>query len=183
FPVCLLSNWIRRLWWLIKWELLSFSASFRREVRVGAERQQWDDLSSILNSVVLSSSKVGGILDCRGVENSKVKSLGNFIDNLLPTRVNISRRGVLLDSHMCPLCNAAMEDVQHVFFRCTVLTGGMFRHVFISICDVASGCSFVKNLVVLVGFGIRQVDLFISRIGILVFVLIHFDFLPVSSLF
>ncbi|GJR17499.1 leucine-rich repeat-containing protein [Tanacetum coccineum] len=32
----------------------------------------------------------------------------------------LSRRGVLLDSHMCPLCNAAMEDVQHVFFRCDV---------------------------------------------------------------
>ncbi|GJT12880.1 retrovirus-related pol polyprotein from transposon TNT 1-94 [Tanacetum coccineum] len=31
-----------------------------------------------------------------------------------------SRRGVLLDSHLCPLCNAAMEDVQHVFFRCDV---------------------------------------------------------------
>ncbi|GJR30293.1 ribonuclease H-like domain-containing protein [Tanacetum coccineum] len=28
----------------------------------------------------------------------------------LPTRVNLSRRGVLLDSHLCPLCNAAMED-------------------------------------------------------------------------
>ncbi|GJZ32772.1 phospholipase-like protein [Tanacetum coccineum] len=28
--------------------------------------------------------------------------------------------GVLLDSHLCPLCNAAMEDVQHVFFRCDV---------------------------------------------------------------
>ncbi|GJY17373.1 ankyrin repeat-containing protein ITN1-like protein [Tanacetum coccineum] len=39
---------------------------------------------------------------------------------LLPTRVNLSRRGVLLDSHLCPLCNAAMEDVQHVFFRCDV---------------------------------------------------------------
>ncbi|GJS39918.1 RNA-directed DNA polymerase, eukaryota, partial [Tanacetum coccineum] len=38
----------------------------------------------------------------------------------LPTRVNLSRRGVLLDSHLCPLCNAAMEDVQHVFFRCDV---------------------------------------------------------------
>ncbi|GKB57502.1 hypothetical protein Tco_0913688 [Tanacetum coccineum] len=35
----------------------SVSASFRRDVRDGAERQQWDDLSSILNSVVLSSSK------------------------------------------------------------------------------------------------------------------------------
>ncbi|GJY27845.1 RNA-directed DNA polymerase, eukaryota [Tanacetum coccineum] len=30
----------------------SVSASFRRDVRDGAERQQWDDLSSILNSVV-----------------------------------------------------------------------------------------------------------------------------------
>ncbi|GJR41167.1 RNA-directed DNA polymerase, eukaryota [Tanacetum coccineum] len=38
----------------------------------------------------------------------------------LPTRVNLSRRGVLLDSHLCPLCNAAMEDVQHVFFQCDV---------------------------------------------------------------
>ncbi|GKB58376.1 RNA-directed DNA polymerase, eukaryota [Tanacetum coccineum] len=35
----------------------SVSASFRRDVRDGAERQQWDDLSSILNSDVLSSSK------------------------------------------------------------------------------------------------------------------------------
>ncbi|GJT50093.1 hypothetical protein Tco_0976250, partial [Tanacetum coccineum] len=33
---------------------------------------------------------------------------------------SFSRRGVLLDSHLCPLCNAAMEDVQHVFFRCDV---------------------------------------------------------------
>ncbi|GJR84980.1 RNA-directed DNA polymerase, eukaryota [Tanacetum coccineum] len=33
---------------------------------------------------------------------------------------NLSRRGVLLDSYLCPLCNAAMEDVQHVFFRCDV---------------------------------------------------------------
>ncbi|GKG51329.1 hypothetical protein Tco_0541713, partial [Tanacetum coccineum] len=35
----------------------SVSASFRRDVRDGAERQQWDVLSSIMNSVVLSSSK------------------------------------------------------------------------------------------------------------------------------
>ncbi|GKB53636.1 RNA-directed DNA polymerase, eukaryota [Tanacetum coccineum] len=63
----------------------SVSASFRRDVRDGAERQQWDDLSSIMNSVSF-----------------------------------FCRRGVLLDSHLCPLCNAAMEDVQHVFFRCDV---------------------------------------------------------------
>ncbi|GJT52544.1 RNA-directed DNA polymerase, eukaryota [Tanacetum coccineum] len=46
--------------------------------------------------------------------------LTRFIGIRLPTRVNLSRRGVLLDSHLCPLCNAAMEDVQHVFFRCDV---------------------------------------------------------------
>ncbi|GJX71210.1 RNA-directed DNA polymerase, eukaryota [Tanacetum coccineum] len=128
----------------------SVSASFRRDVRDGAERQQWDDLSSILNSVVLSSSKDRWTCDLSGDGEFKVKVIRNFIDDLflpssdvetrwvkfipikvnvfswrarrdrLPTRVNLSRRGVLLDSHLCPLCNAAMEDVQHVFFRCDV---------------------------------------------------------------
>ncbi|GJU67627.1 RNA-directed DNA polymerase, eukaryota [Tanacetum coccineum] len=129
---------------------LSVSASFRRDVRDGAERQQWDDLSSIMNSVVLSSSKDRWTCDLSGDGEFKVKVIRNFIDDLflpssdvatrwvkfipikvnvfswrarrdrLPTRVNLSRRGVLLDSHLCPLCNAAMEDVQHVFFRCDV---------------------------------------------------------------
>ncbi|GKA55450.1 RNA-directed DNA polymerase, eukaryota, partial [Tanacetum coccineum] len=88
--------------------------------------------------------------DLSGDGEFKVKVIRNFIDDLflpssnvetrwvkfipikvnvfswrahhdrLPTRVNLSRRGVLLDSHVCPLCNAAMEDVQHVFFRCDV---------------------------------------------------------------
>ncbi|GJR78919.1 integrase, catalytic region, zinc finger, CCHC-type containing protein [Tanacetum coccineum] len=128
----------------------SVSASFRRDVRDGAERQQWDDLSSIMNSVVLSSSKDRWTCDLSGDGEFKVKVIRNFIDDLflpssdvatrwvkfipikvnvfswrarrdrLPTRVNLSRRGVLLDSHLCPLCNAAMEDVQHVFFRCDV---------------------------------------------------------------
>ncbi|GJZ61018.1 RNA-directed DNA polymerase, eukaryota [Tanacetum coccineum] len=113
----------------------------------GAERQQWNDLSSILNSVVLSSFKDRWTCDLSGDGEFKVKVIRNFIDDLflpssdvatrwvkfipikvnvfswrarrdrLPTRVNLSRRGVLLDSHLCPLCNAAMEDVQHVFFR------------------------------------------------------------------
>ncbi|GJZ43027.1 RNA-directed DNA polymerase, eukaryota, partial [Tanacetum coccineum] len=60
----------------------------------------------------------------------------------IPTRVNLSRRGVLLDSHMCPLCNDAMEDVQHVFFRCD-----MARVVLRKICrwwdlDWQEICSF-----------------------------------------
>ncbi|GJW48158.1 mitogen-activated protein kinase kinase kinase 18-like protein [Tanacetum coccineum] len=37
------------------------------------------------------------------------KAILHIYENELPTRVNLSRRGVLLDSHLCPLCNAAME--------------------------------------------------------------------------
>ncbi|GKB10948.1 RNA-directed DNA polymerase, eukaryota [Tanacetum coccineum] len=85
------------------------NAYFRGKCVDGVIRQQWDVLSSILNSVVLSSSKDRWLVICSGDGESR-----------LPTRVNLSRRGVLLDSHLCPLCNAAMEDVQHVFFRCDV---------------------------------------------------------------
>ncbi|GKB79137.1 hypothetical protein Tco_0946032 [Tanacetum coccineum] len=51
----------------------SVSASFRRDVRDGAERQQWDDLSSIMNSVVLSSSKDRWTCDLSGDGEFKVK--------------------------------------------------------------------------------------------------------------
>ncbi|GJV17860.1 RNA-directed DNA polymerase, eukaryota [Tanacetum coccineum] len=86
--------------------------------------------------------------DLSGDGEFKVKVIRNFIDDLflpssdvatrwvkfipikvnvfswrarrdrLPTRVNLSRRGVLLDSHLCPLCNAVW-DVQHVSFDVT----------------------------------------------------------------
>nr|GEX53438.1 RNA-directed DNA polymerase, eukaryota [Tanacetum cinerariifolium] len=128
----------------------SVSASFCRDVRDRAERQQRDDLSSILSSVVLSSFKDRWTCDLSGDGEFKVKVIRNFIDDLflpssdvatrwvkfipikvnvfswrarrdrLPTRVNLSRRGVMLNSYLCPFCNAAFEDVQHVFFRCDV---------------------------------------------------------------
>ncbi|GKG35068.1 hypothetical protein Tco_0440222, partial [Tanacetum coccineum] len=60
----------------------SVSASFRRDVRDRAERQQWDDLSSILNSVVLSSSKDRWTYDLSGDGEFKVKVIRNFIDDL-----------------------------------------------------------------------------------------------------
>nr|GEY71858.1 RNA-directed DNA polymerase, eukaryota [Tanacetum cinerariifolium] len=35
----------------------------------------------------------------------------------LPTRSNLVRRGVVLDSSLCPLCGLVLEDVHHVLFR------------------------------------------------------------------
>nr|GEX82925.1 RNA-directed DNA polymerase, eukaryota [Tanacetum cinerariifolium] len=36
----------------------------------------------------------------------------------LSTRSNLIRRGVVLDSSLCPLCGLVPEDIHHVLFRC-----------------------------------------------------------------
>lgn len=38
----------------------------------------------------------------------------------LPTRLNLSKRGLEIDSIMCPICNANVESNDHVFFNCEV---------------------------------------------------------------
>ncbi|GJZ30560.1 RNA-directed DNA polymerase, eukaryota [Tanacetum coccineum] len=45
----------------------------------------------------------------------KVKS------NALPTRFNISRRGMDIDSIVCPICNAGVESTNHIFVQCVVV--------------------------------------------------------------
>nr|GEU35318.1 RNA-directed DNA polymerase, eukaryota [Tanacetum cinerariifolium] len=38
----------------------------------------------------------------------------------LPTRLNLSLRGVEISSIMCPLCNSSVESASHLFFTCHV---------------------------------------------------------------
>ncbi|GJX94395.1 retrovirus-related pol polyprotein from transposon RE1 [Tanacetum coccineum] len=90
----------------------SVSASFRRDVRDGAERQSGDDLSSILNSVVPLMGKF--------ILLSYMFFLGVARSDRFPIESILAVEDVLLDSHLVSSCNAAMEDVQHVFFRCDV---------------------------------------------------------------
>nr|GEV93988.1 RNA-directed DNA polymerase, eukaryota [Tanacetum cinerariifolium] len=45
----------------------------------------------------------------------KVKS------NAFPTRFNISRRGMDIDSMVCPICNTGVETTNHIFFQCVVV--------------------------------------------------------------
>nr|GFA91611.1 RNA-directed DNA polymerase, eukaryota [Tanacetum cinerariifolium] len=126
----------------------SVDASFRRSVRDGVKRQQWDDLNFVSGSVILSASKDRWICDLNGDGVFRVKVVRTILDDIflpsaadatrwvkyipikinifawrarldrLPTRSNIFRRGVVLDSYLCPLCGLVPEDIHHVLFRC-----------------------------------------------------------------
>ncbi|GKC96285.1 RNA-directed DNA polymerase, eukaryota, partial [Tanacetum coccineum] len=39
----------------------------------------------------------------------------------LPTRMNISRRGIEIDSIVCPICNSGAESSCHIFFQCNLV--------------------------------------------------------------
>ncbi|GKA34009.1 RNA-directed DNA polymerase, eukaryota [Tanacetum coccineum] len=81
-------------------------------VRDGAERQQWDDLSSIMNSVVLSSSKdMVVLLICRGRWRVSRLLLESF---LAVESVLFGFPSVVL------LYEMLWRYVQQVFFRCDV---------------------------------------------------------------
>nr|GEV95531.1 RNA-directed DNA polymerase, eukaryota [Tanacetum cinerariifolium] len=126
----------------------SVDASFRRSVCDGLERQQWDDLNSVSGSVTLFASKDIWICDLNGDGVFRVKEVRTILDDIflpsaadatrwvkyipikinvfawharldrLPTRSNLVRRGVVLDSYLCSLCGLVPEDIHHVLFRC-----------------------------------------------------------------
>nr|GEV36151.1 hypothetical protein [Tanacetum cinerariifolium] len=46
----------------------------------------------------------------------------------LPTRLNISRRGLKIDSILCPTCDIVVESTRHIFFTCH-LAREIFRKI------------------------------------------------------
>ncbi|GKF95464.1 hypothetical protein Tco_0288199, partial [Tanacetum coccineum] len=59
------------------------------------------------------------VCDLNGDGEFRVKDIRSSLDDLfLPARGNLVSRGVFLASSLCPVCGLALEDVQHVLFRC-----------------------------------------------------------------
>nr|GEX44426.1 RNA-directed DNA polymerase, eukaryota [Tanacetum cinerariifolium] len=107
-----------------------------------------ETLNSLLASVSLSNSCDRWFCDLADDAEFQVKEVRNFIDDLtlpsqseptrwvrfipikvnifdwcarldcLPTRVNLTHRGVHVDSSSCSLCDSNEEDVHHLFFGC-----------------------------------------------------------------
>ncbi|GKA59538.1 RNA-directed DNA polymerase, eukaryota, reverse transcriptase zinc-binding domain protein [Tanacetum coccineum] len=129
----------------------SLDNSFRRKARSGIEEMQLNSLAEIsrMTTLVPCEDRYVWTLESDGVFS--VASIRKEIDgnrfqdvslptrwvksvpikvniiawkvksNALPTRFNISRRGMDIDSIVCPICNAGVESTNHIFFQCVVV--------------------------------------------------------------
>ncbi|GKB30254.1 RNA-directed DNA polymerase, eukaryota, reverse transcriptase zinc-binding domain protein [Tanacetum coccineum] len=128
----------------------ALDSSFRRLARGGVEQHQLSELSLITDAVSISPSLDRWVFTMSNDGAFSVKVVRNAINDLsllshsdstrwvkgvpikinifawrarrdcLPTRINLIRRGVTLESSSCPLCLTGEEDVSHVFFRCSL---------------------------------------------------------------
>ncbi|GKB83875.1 RNA-directed DNA polymerase, eukaryota, reverse transcriptase zinc-binding domain protein [Tanacetum coccineum] len=126
----------------------SLSHSFRRMPRSGVEQDHYDLLCSKADDLVLLNMSDRWCWSLEGSQEFSVKSTRTLIDNAilpkaevptrwlkvvpikvnvhawrvcldkLPTRVNLSLRGIDIPSIFCPLCNSAVESTSHIFFVC-----------------------------------------------------------------
>nr|GEZ51749.1 hypothetical protein [Tanacetum cinerariifolium] len=129
----------------------SLVCSLRRRPREGVEQQQFEELLTQINGVHLvpmgdrwtwklsssgefSVASVRRLIDDKTLPDAAQKTRWvryvpikvNVIawkvkSNSLPTRFNISRRGIPLDSIKCGICDTRVETVSHLFFSCDLV--------------------------------------------------------------
>nr|GEX09628.1 RNA-directed DNA polymerase, eukaryota, reverse transcriptase zinc-binding domain protein [Tanacetum cinerariifolium] len=128
----------------------SLDNSFRRKTRDGVEQVQYNDLSDLVHAVTLMSlsdrwawslessgeffvASVRKVIDEKWLSNVttvtrwikcvpiKVNILAWKIKiDALPTKLNISRQGIDIDSILCPICDCGVESFSHLFFSCSL---------------------------------------------------------------
>ncbi|GJU07587.1 RNA-directed DNA polymerase, eukaryota [Tanacetum coccineum] len=128
----------------------SMSASFRRVPRGGLEEEQFQLLVDKVAPVILSSFKDRWVWTLDSGGEFSVKSTRSYIDDYLfpivgpptrwvnavpikinifawrisldrlPTRFNLSFRGIDVSSILCPICSSAGETSSHLLFSCNV---------------------------------------------------------------
>ncbi|GJY85073.1 RNA-directed DNA polymerase, eukaryota [Tanacetum coccineum] len=133
--------------------LYDLCSSFRRMPRSGVEQQQLLELCSKVEGLSLPNMCDRWYWSLSGNGEFSIALVQNFIDdhilmvatsktrwikvvpkkinilawrvkmNNLPTRFNLSHRGMDLDSILCPSCNAAAETTSHIFFGCHMAKG------------------------------------------------------------
>ncbi|GJZ50146.1 RNA-directed DNA polymerase, eukaryota, reverse transcriptase zinc-binding domain protein, partial [Tanacetum coccineum] len=127
---------------------VDLSQSFRRQPRGGIEQEQFQKIDNLVKLVTLDSSKDRWTWKLEKSGEFSVASIRKLIDDKtlpssdyitrwnksvpikvnvhawkvmtssLPTRFNISRRGILIDSIICVNCEVGVETSGHLFFSC-----------------------------------------------------------------
>ncbi|GKE66335.1 RNA-directed DNA polymerase, eukaryota, reverse transcriptase zinc-binding domain protein, partial [Tanacetum coccineum] len=122
--------------------------SFRRKSRSGVEQHQLIMLQEKIEGCILSNTQDRWTWSLEGSSDFSVSSVRKVIDvvflprgsvksrwikevplkinihawkvtnDYLPTRLNLSRRGIDIESIVCPMCNSMVESSRHLFFSC-----------------------------------------------------------------
>nr|GEX71936.1 putative RNA-directed DNA polymerase, eukaryota, reverse transcriptase zinc-binding domain protein [Tanacetum cinerariifolium] len=125
---------------------------FRRRPTGGVEQEQYEALSVQVHDVILvplldrwkwslESSRDFSVALVRNMIDDKmlpdvttktrwIKSVPIKVNvhawkikiDSLPTRLNISRRGMDIDSITCPICDSGVESSSHIFFTCSIVS-------------------------------------------------------------
>ncbi|GKD31094.1 RNA-directed DNA polymerase, eukaryota, reverse transcriptase zinc-binding domain protein [Tanacetum coccineum] len=99
-------------------------SSFRREPRGGVEHSQLVVLLATVEGVVLIDMRDRWVsTKTRWIKAMPIKvnvHAWKMRLDCLPTRLNISQRGMYIDSILCPICDNAVESSRHIFFNCNV---------------------------------------------------------------
>ncbi|GKD74732.1 RNA-directed DNA polymerase, eukaryota, reverse transcriptase zinc-binding domain protein, partial [Tanacetum coccineum] len=125
--------------------------SLHHRIRGGVEQVQFNELSDMLQSVSLMPYSDRWVWSLEGSGEFSVAFIRKIIDDnrlltvdtktlwnkcvpikvnilawkikieALPTRFNISRRGIDIDSILCPICECGVKSARHVFFSCSLV--------------------------------------------------------------
>ncbi|GKC00348.1 hypothetical protein Tco_0986484 [Tanacetum coccineum] len=101
--------------------------SFRRDPRGGEEQAQFDLMLEKVEGTSLVNMRGRWVWSLEGSREFSVPSVRRLIDDYmlpeldcLPTRLNVSRRGMNIESILSPMCGDAAESTRHIFFTCHI---------------------------------------------------------------
>nr|GEV86333.1 hypothetical protein [Tanacetum cinerariifolium] len=94
------------------------SSALRRHPRSGAEMAQFSDLQAKIAIVVLSDQDTDLIATCwnRHIPIKVNIFIWSLMLNKLSFTVNLDRRGIDVGWILCPICQADVETINHIFF-------------------------------------------------------------------
>ncbi|GJU45554.1 RNA-directed DNA polymerase, eukaryota, reverse transcriptase zinc-binding domain protein [Tanacetum coccineum] len=124
--------------------------SFRRDPRGSVEKAQFDSMLEKVEGTLLADMRDRWMWSLEGSGDFSVASVRKLLDgnmlpevasktrwikampikvnvhawrvklDCLPTRINIFRRGMEIESIICPMCGEAAESSRHIFFSCHI---------------------------------------------------------------